>query len=367
MKRIKNIVLAALVAVSAFVPLLATLPAAAAPTNQTSSSALSIEPRKNYVINPGNSVKDTMVIQNLDGDAPLDLTLNVVDFTYDGSGGVPRLDLNTSKAPTTWSLRDDLTVPETVVVNPGASKTINLSVHMPSNIGPGSYYSAIVYSSGSGSGGNVGLSASGATLVFVTVPGKVSEGLDVEHFGAIAAGTEGTESPSYIYFATDKPLALGYTLKNKGNVTEAPVGTITYKWMFGKEQTIDNINIDQSIALIGQTRTFTTCIQDQPETVNVNGSNGQGTACDKPSLWPGYYSLHLDAFYGQNGNTTQEIFANGGFWYLPWWFVVAAIIIILLIAYFVWRLVVLIRRVFGIKPKQKNRSDNHNSQHTRTR
>jgi len=353
MKRLKNLVLAVLVAVSAIIPVLSTLPAAAAPASTTSSSALSIEPRKDYVINPGNSVKDTMVIQNLDSEAPLILTLRVVDFTYDGSGGIPKLMTGEDQPLTTWSLRNDLSIPELVTIGPGQSKTINLSVSMPTSTGPGSYYSAIVYSSGAGSGKNVSLSASGATLVFVTVPGKVSEGLDVQRFGAIALGTEGTETPKFVYFTADKPLSLGYTLKNKGNVTEAPVGTITYKWMFGKEQTISNINVNQSIALIGQTRTFTTCIKTQQETVNVNGSAGRGVACDKASLWPGYYSLHLDAFYGQNGNTTQEVFANGGFWYLPWWFILVSIIVIIALVVFIWRTYNKLRSKF-YGPRVKN-------------
>lgn len=355
MKRLKSIALSVLVAVSSVAPVLIALPANAASTTG-SSSALSIEPRKDYTISPGDSVKDTMIIENLSSSSPLNLSLEVVDFTYRGNGGVPSLNLDNSKAPTSWSLRNDLTVPENVMIPAGQSKTINISVKMPSSTGPGSYYSAIVYASGaSTTGGNVGLTASGATLVFVTVPGKVQEGLVAKHLGAIATGTESTESPEFTYITADKPLSIGYQLQNKGNVTEGPVGSITYKWMFGKEKTINDINPVGNLALIGQTRTFTACIADATDKATVNGSTGESTTCAKPSLWPGYYSLHLDAFYGQNGNTTQEIFADGGFWYLPWWFVVAAIIILLLIAYFVWRLVVLIRRVLGYTQKRNHR------------
>lgn len=59
-----------------------------------------------------------------------------------------------------------------------------MSVAIPAGHGAGSFYSAIIYSSGAPSGGNVGLNASGVTFAFAQVPGKVNEDLKLEKFGA---------------------------------------------------------------------------------------------------------------------------------------------------------------------------------------
>lgn len=132
-----------------------------------SSASLSIVPKKNYIIEPGESVEDKLTIRNLDPVQPLELNLRVIDFTFTDDGGTPKLMLANDAPQTTWSLKPFLTLPENVVIEPNSSKTIDMKVAVPAGHGAGSYYSAILYSSGApGDGGNVGLSASGVTLVF---------------------------------------------------------------------------------------------------------------------------------------------------------------------------------------------------------
>jgi hypothetical protein len=126
--------------------------------------------------------------------------------------------------------------------------------------------------------------------------------------------------------------------------------------MFGKKTVLNDINHAGSLALIGQTRTFTTCIKLQTEDVDFQGAKATTTGCTSPGLWPGYYSVSIDAFYGQNGNNTQEIIGRGSFIYLPWWFILIAIIVLLLIAYFVWRIVSFFRRLRdGRRPRRSSR------------
>ena len=45
------------------------------PVNAQSSSSLTIAPRKDYVIEPGKSVKDTINIRNTDNNSALDLSM----------------------------------------------------------------------------------------------------------------------------------------------------------------------------------------------------------------------------------------------------------------------------------------------------
>ncbi|MDB5160545.1 MAG: hypothetical protein JWO99_808 [Candidatus Saccharibacteria bacterium] len=349
MKRFKGIVL---VVVAMLLGATYLLPALSA--NAQSSASLSIVPKKNYVIEPGKSVKDTIVIRNLDSVQPLELSLRVVDFTFTDDGGTPKLMLDESAPQTTWSLRPFLTVPQNVSIPPSSSQTLNISVAIPANQGAGSYYSAIIYSSGSGTGaGNVGLSASGATLVFTSIPGKVKEDLSLKKFGAYDIAANGNTS-GYMFVTDKEPQSIGYTLQNNGNVTESPVGSIKLRDMFGREQTIDNVNPSGSLALIGQTRTYTTCIKLAPQTVDFNGVKTSANSCTSPGLWPGYYHATLDLFYGQNGNNTQEITGVASFWYLPLWFIIVLAIVILALAFVVWRVVTKIRTaLYGPKTKKR--------------
>lgn len=330
MKRFISIVAAILVLLSAGASYVA--------VSAQSSASLSIVPKKNYTVEPGKSVKDTLTIRNLDTSRELNLTLRVVDFTYNDDSGAPQLLMAEDAPQTTWSLKPFLTVPKTVNIPPKSSKTLDMNVSIPGYQGAGSYYSAIVYSSGAPSGGNVGLSASGVTLVFTSVPGQVKEDLKLEKLGAYKQ-TAPNQKGGYVRFATEKPNNIAYTLKNNGNVTESPVGSITLKHMFGKETTIEDINPNSSLALIGQSRTFVSCIQTKAEEVDFNGNKTEAKNCVVPSLLPGRYKITLNAFYGQNGNQTQEISGSAAFWYLPGWFIVLVCVLIGLIAYFIWRTV----------------------------
>lgn len=350
MKRLKSIVMAAVaVVIAATYTLLPALPAAAQ-SSSPGSAALSIAPKKNYVVEPGKSVKDTLVIRNLDSNSALNLTLRVVDFTFTDEGGSPKLFLDKNAAQTTWSLKPFLSVPETVSIAPGTSKTLNMSVSVPAGHGAGSFYSAIVYSTGTPDGGNVGLSASGVTLVFTQIPGKVNEDLKLQKLGAYESTTD---KSNYVFITGNEPQKIAYTLKNNGNVVESPVGSIKVKnALFGQEYTIDNVNPNGSLALIGQSRIFTSCIKLKPQDVELGGTKSTAVTCTSPGLWPGLYNVSLDLFYGQNGNQTQEITGSASFWYLPGWFVLLVIVLLLVITFVIWRLVRFVRAKLGIRPKK---------------
>src|SRR5690606_22781153 len=145
------------------------------PVLAQSSASLSIAPKKNYTVEPGKTVNDTLVIRNLDTENTLDLSLRAVDFTFIDDSGAPKLMLAEDAPQTTWSLKPFLKIPKSVQIPPKSSKTLDMSISIPAKHGAGSYYSAIVYSTGAPDGGNVGLSASGVTLVFTSVPGTVNE------------------------------------------------------------------------------------------------------------------------------------------------------------------------------------------------
>ncbi len=312
-----------------------TMPVSAATSG--GSASLSISPRKNYIINPGQKVTDKLTISNLDNQDDLYLSLRMIDFTFTNQSGTPKLNLAQNAPRTPWSLVPFTTLPKDVVIPAGSSKTLNYSISMPKKQGAGSYYSAIVYQAGGANGGNVALSASGVTLVFVSVPGTVKENMTLQKFGAYNSEDSGTTG-SFVFIDTnEQPKMLAYALKNQGNVFESPAGNVIVKDMFGHQVANVTTNSTQSLALLGQTRLFTSCIKTVQQKIKLEGGISKDTSCVNPGLKPGRYTASLDVFYGQNGNQTHEITQVATFWYLPWWFLASIVIIIgLLVWGFFW-------------------------------
>lgn len=345
MKRLRSIALAGL----AIFVAVAYIPVSPVSAQSTGSASLSIAPKKNYVVDPGGSVKDSLSIRNIDTSNSLQLNMRVIDFTYTDDSGTPKLMLDQNAEPTTWSLKPYLKIPEATTIKAGTSESFDLNVSIPKNLGAGSYYSAIIYSTGAPDGGNVGLSASGVTLVFVTVPGQVKEDLKLTKLGAYNVDVK-----KYQPITGTEPKTIGYTIENKGNVTEAPVGTIKLKnLLFGHENEVDEVNPNKSLALIGQTRTFTTCIK--LENADQQGTATDTSTCASAGLWPGLYRVSADLFYGQNGNNTQELNKTAYFWYLPLWFMIVVLLLALVLAFAIWRLVVAIKSKTNAPRGRKSR------------
>lgn len=338
MKSFKSIALAVFAAVTVVGYAVQPLPVAA-----EGSAALSVEPKKNYMIEPGKSISDTVTVRNIDADQTLYLTLNTVDFTYMDDTGAPKFNKAEDAQPTAWSLKPFLTAPKKVTIDPNSSKTIDINIEIPTDIGGGSYYSAIEYATSTSEGGNVAMNASLTTLVFVSVPGDVDERLTLEKLGAYDNRVR-----KYRYFNTEVPKRIAYTLRNEGNVAQSPVGSITLKSLFGQEITISDVNPNGSLALREQTRTFESCIKLTKDKVDFNGTRAEATTCADSGLFPGYYSVSLNLFYGQNGNNTQEVSGTAGFWYMPWWALAILGALLAIVAYFVWKIV---RKFRGDRPK----------------
>jgi hypothetical protein len=140
-----------------------------------------------------------------------------------------------------------------------------------------------------------------------------------------------------VFIATnDAPKMMAFTIKNEGNVAESPAGSILVKNMFGKEVANLVTNRNSSLALLGQSRLFTSCIRTVEQEVKLLGGTSKNTSCANPRLWPGRYTAQLNVFYGQNGNQTHEIAGSASFWYLPWWFIILFLIVIAALAFGGW-------------------------------
>jgi hypothetical protein len=293
------------------------------------SNGLGITPKLSYTINAGSQRTDTLYVNNLSASQPLNLKLTVVDFKPQDESGTPKL-LQASNEPLTpWSLKKYITLPDFVTINPGQSKQIPFTLKFPASLGAGSYYSAVEYRAlNSANEERVNVAASAATLLFVTVPGNATEKLDLLQFGAYKDG-------KFKSVFNKAPDSFAYRIKNSGNLSESPGGSIVVKNIFGHiVASIDSANPRSELVLLGQTRRFEVCNPKSTKQEDV----GKKENCKSLNIKPGMYTAEIEMLYGQNGKPSRQIGAKSTFWYLPIWFVILFIVVLLGVAYGIYRL-----------------------------
>lgn len=303
------------------------------------STGLGVNPRKDLVVNAGKSVSDQLYISNLNKSVAAKVDLNVIDFKSNGETGTPALQLQENAPQTPWSLKPFITLPKTVDLAPGESKYVPFSIRIPEGQGAGSYYSAIKYDPQPGEGSDtVVISGAPSQLIFVTVPGKATELMNLKKFGTYNI-KDGQENGGFgALYVGSQPQKFAYLLQNAGNVAESPSGSIQIKNIFGKQvKFIKNANPKENLALIDQTRRFEVCIDSQTKDVKQDGRTTKVESCKNPGLMPGMYKASMSLFYGINGSNTQEINATATFWYLPWWFLGIVLVFLAIIAFVVYK------------------------------
>jgi hypothetical protein len=323
-----------------------------ATTFAASSNSLGVNPRRDYTIKPGDKVSDTIFVRNLSQTDALDMKIDLVDFQAQNQTGAPQLLLKETH-PTSWSLKPYMTIQSTFQLGPGKSAEIPFTIAIPKNVGAGSFYTAIRYSAVGASNGNLNLSGSSTTLVFVRVPGQANDSLRMTAFGAFTPNGDNSDGVYGSFYSATAPKYLSYTLKNTGNVAEQPTGSILLKDTFGKQAKLyQDANPSKNLVLIDQTRRIDFCMNQGEVSKKVNGVDTKVPVCNPFDMKPGHYTALLDLFYGSQGSSAREIKATASFWYLPAWFIVSVIVVLLLLACFVWLILHAIRNRRG---KYKNR------------
>ncbi len=312
------------------------------------SNSLGVNPRRDYTIKPGETVKDTLNVSNLNKQEPLVISIRTLDFESKDETGAPGLLLKRTE-PTRWSLKPYLKFPESLTIPAGKSVDVPVSITMPANIGAGSYYSAINYAvAADGGESNVSLASSSVSLLFVRVPGETRSTLTLEDFGAFTPSQDFTSGAYGKFFSATKPKYVSYTLKNLGNIAEQPTGSMEIKNIFGKQvKMLEDVNPNKSLVIIEQTRRIDVCLNEAQVTKKNNATNSdeQVKECNDMSLMPGRYTANLSLFYGDNGTASQEISETATFWYLPVWFIIAVAVVLLIIGIAVRSLVNKVRSV----------------------
>lgn len=282
---------------------------------QGQGSGLQVSPtRSDLVIQPGEQKQFKVTLRNItQADLKAQAFLN--DFQSDDTSGTPQIIVEENKR-TPYTLVNMITKVESVPLKAGEVKEIIVNVNVPVTTAPGAYFGALRYAavptglSQEEADRQVALTASVAHLVFIEVPGDITEQIQIDNLKA-----QYNNKPSTFFFK--KPNQSALTVKNLGNGFSRPFGKVTMDAPFKKNAHTYEVNKTdpRGIILPKSSRSFT----DELKNINM----------------PGKYTLTASIAYGNGG---EVISYKSSFIYMPLWVIAVILLLIIAIAIFVYRI-----------------------------
>lgn len=282
----------------------------------TGASGLSISPlRQELTLKPGQADKVDITLKNITGTSII-AQVKLRDFTSDNVSGTPKI-ITDPNVHSPYSIRSFLIGPEDVPLSIGEQKKINIPVQVPDGTTPGAYYGLVEYKAvaaqNSNSTGNnkVALSAAVSQLVFITVPGNVSDRMQLNAIH-VYHNKDGTSEG---LFFTSPPKSAGVDMSNIGNGFTRPFGNVSVQNTASKQVYSYELNggIVRSIVLPNSTRIFKSDLKNITK--------------------PGRYTIVTNLSYGPG---SAILTGKKTFWYIPAWIIIVVIIILLILIAVVW-------------------------------
>ena len=279
--------------VPAFMALLlmfvACVPAITSAQAGTSGQGLEISPPLlDLKADPGQVIKTQIRVRNVTQDK-LVITAQFEDFLAQGEEGQPRILLNVDeKSP--YSLKDWLSTPPRLTLNPGQRETIELTINVPKDASPGGHYGVVRFTGTPPEveGSGVSLSASVGTLLLINVAGDAKQSAKVAE---IFTSQNGKRKNFFEY----GPVAITTRVQNDGNTHIQPKGTIQVTNMIGQDVYVGQLNESSRNILPGSIRKFEQTL-------------------DKKLLF-GRYTIKADVIYGTDNQITSS---TKTFWVIPY-------------------------------------------------
>lgn len=277
-----------------------------ASAQSSAANTLKVSPvRSDVTIEAGKSGKVPVTITNLTSSDILVAAIEN-DFIQGDESGTPSIILDEDEYAPTHSLKRFMKPLDNVTVPANDSVTVNVEIVVPAGAQAGGYFGALRFAPTTpDSGGQVNLSASVASLILLTVPGPVTEQLNLTDFTIQQGGKAGTD------FRTANDLNVAFRFENKGNIQLGPFGKISVTQ--GKDLVYDydfNQNTPREVVLPDGARKWEVPIKNIGEF--------------------GYYTVHATFTYG---TTNKTIEVERSFWVIPTAYIIAAIaLLVLLIA-----------------------------------
>lgn len=252
---------------------------------QTTSSGLSaIPPRLEVTVKPDAVSSQVIKVRN-ESKENKTIEVSIKDFIVQDNKGTPTI-IDETEKNNRWSASAWIQVsPSTVKLKPGETKSLTLTVMPPKDALPGGHYAMVVHSpdkdvtfSTEGTGSSVQTNV--GTLVYVTIPGDITQNAKVTNFSTTS-------------FSEFGPVDLKTSIKNLSDIHINPKGQITVTNMFGLE---------------------TAKLQLEDLNIFPNLSRSYENTLNKKWLF-GRYKAELSAAYGTAGGAlTAAVF----FWVIPW-------------------------------------------------
>lgn len=282
--------------------------------------ALTITPvRLEIKGDPGTTLREEMTLIN---EQATDVVYysSFANFEAQGDTGSPAFIVPTDDIGTWMKTSDSITL------GPNESKTVALSIAIPSDASPGGHFGAIFWGTAPSinNSGQVAISAKTGMLVLLSVSGDIKE----------AGGLLDFHTTGDKFWYNTLPVSFEYRFKNDGGDRIKPAGTIKIRdTVFLPADRID-ANPVQGNILPSSTRKFKVDWIKHPDT---NTPDLATSAMHK--FWHivgyqwrnfalGYYSAHIDIAYGSQ---LQHAKAKTGFFVFPWQLVVVIIVVLFVV------------------------------------
>lgn len=264
------------------------------------------------LVDPGQILNLEIKVSN-ESDVEKIFYVYLRDFKAEGESGRPKLISPGSEEGYYLASWIDITR-EGLKFAPREEKTVPFTVNVPADIGPGGYFSAILFgtepprvqldSEDKGAGMSIGQQT--ASLVLLQVKGEVDERAQIREFN--------TDKDFY-----NTPFTVNFLVRieNNGNVHIKPRGTITIVNMFNKEVGVVRVNENGGNILPNSIRHFSN--------ISWEGKN-----------YFGRYTATLGLTYGtsvQNkGQGMSSLLSVKSFWIIPWRIIIPVFLGLIFIA-----------------------------------
>ncbi len=292
-------------------------------------SGIAISPvRIEDIVEPGQVLKKQLKVTN---EAGISKTFYVYlrDFKAEGESGRPKLIAPGSEKGYFLASWIDITQ-EGIPFGPGEEKIIDYLIKVPSNVGPGGYYGAILFGTkpprlfleSEDKGAGMSIAQQTGSLLLLQVKGDVDEDAIIREFN--------TDKD---FYSTPFNIKFLIRIENRGNVHVKPKGTINIENMFGKEVGKIVINEKNANILPISIRRFETIWE---------GENGFGR-----------YNAKLGMTYGvspdKGGQGKQTLYTEKYFWIIPWKIIIPSLLGIV----FIGALFILLLKLYKNKAVRK--------------
>ncbi len=212
------------------------------------------------------------------------------DFVSADEKGTPALILDDSQFAPSHSLKRFMEPLADVTIPARQAKAVTVTITVPNEARPGGYFGAIRFApSTPDNGGQVNLSASVASLVLMTVPGKTTQKLDLTDFSIQQNGKSGS------YFIDAQNIEAFIRLFSSSDVQIGPFGKIS---LLKSEKVIYETDFNN---------------KNPRDMILPESARRWEVPLDKINGF-GHYTVKAVFTYGQ---TNQTIEATRSFWVIP--------------------------------------------------